>query len=293
MNAKTTLPLAAAILIGMAGYAGSAPFDANGCSGAHAANVMCQTIAGPASVTHKSLLGAGLGVCITDAGTPISCNDPTAQFQGAGAAIFDVSGYANYAAIPNGHQVDVWIEYLADGPCVPTTQVCGFDALLCNDRDYDGTCTNIEPHYDQLRSTQSNEPIVGEDCSNTDKDVKDCGDDLDAQFVDVCFGPAVSPRMNGATDDWNYGQIVVFIGAWVDTWPGTPETDLTNPTATNVGAGVAAGSFDVWLRDDGACTAPECADNVDNGAVGDGYDYRDPVTGGGDATCTEADDSPE
>jgi hypothetical protein len=73
------------------------------------------------------------------------------------------------------------------------------------------------------------------------------------------MNPALQPP---ATADWNYGQVVVFIGAWVDSWPGTPASP------TNVGAGIAVGHFDVWMGMWGACNLPACNDKQDNDGDG-------------------------
>jgi hypothetical protein len=214
-------------------------------------DVQCLTIAGPGSLSHKSLLGAGLGVCTTDAGSPIPCNDPGAPQSGFGAAIFDSSTWSSGVST-----VRTWVEFI--GACVGPPETCGFDVLLCNDRDYDGICTNISAQNDELFSTQSNEPLIHggtldpdyDHCADGDKDDKNCEDDLDAS-VAACMNPAMQPP---APADWNYGQVVVFIGNWVDSWPGAIDPLTTG--YVNVGAGISAGHYDVWLAQEVGCTIP-------------------------------------
>ena len=264
MNARTTLLVVAALAFAAMPMASADPYGDN-CSDPSTYDtttyddVQCLTIIGPGSITHKSLLGAGLGVCSDETGSPIPCNDPGAPQSGFGAAIFDSSTWGT-----GDKTVTTWIEYLGDGICLPELlSACGFDVLLCNDIDYDGICTNISAQNDQLFSTQSNEALVNpgllglnpayDACADKDKDDKDCPDQLDAE-IGGCMHPAMQPP---ATGDWNYGQVVVFIGAWVDSWPGSTGFPL------NVGAGVAIGHFDVWLGMNDAC-APECSDGFDN-----------------------------
>jgi hypothetical protein len=279
MNAKTTLFVAAALAFAAVPMASADPYGSGSCSdpstydtianGGTYDDVQCLTIAGPGSVTHKSLLGAGIGVCTTDAGSPIPCNDPGAPQSGVGAAIFDSSTWGS-----GDKTVSTWVQFI--GSCVGAPETCGYDVLLCNDRDYDGTCTNLpDPATapDQLFSTQSNEalvgggylvctpitvppatpcdpvmPTVGGDCSDDDKDLKNCGNDLDAE-IGACMNPALQPP---AASDWNYGQVVVFIGNWVDSWPGVNHATL-GTFETNVGAGIAVGHFDVWLAQTDGC----------------------------------------
>ena len=258
MNAKTTLFVAAALALAAMPVAAN-PYGTD-CSDPSTYDtttyndVQCLTVAGPGSITHKSILGAGIGVCSDETGSPIPCNDPGAPQSGFGAAIFDSSTWGS-----GNKMVSTWVQYQGDGLCLPEAlNLCGFDVLLCNDVDYDGLCTDVTAQNDQLFSTQSNEaticggylictpvptpctpvaPTLFGDCADEDKDDKNCPNDLDAE-VGACMIPAMQPP---ATADWNYGQVVVFIGAWVDTWPGTPAFPF------NVGAGVAVGHFDVWL----------------------------------------------
>jgi hypothetical protein len=280
MNARTTLFVVAAIAFAAMPTATGNPYG-DDCSQPTTYygfdDVQCRTIAGPGSFTHKSVLGAGIGICTTEAGSPMPCNDPGAPTAGAGAAIFD----------PN--TVYTWVEYL--GPCVGAPETCGFEILLCNDRDFDGTCTNISATNDELFSTTSNEalvgggylvctpitvppampcdpvmPTVGGDCADDDKDLKDCGDDLDAE-IGACMNPRMQPPAPAApVPDWNFGQVVVFIGNWVDSWPGVNHATL-GTFETNFGAGIAVGHFNVWLGERDGCGPVECNDGVDNADV--------------------------
>jgi hypothetical protein len=258
MYPRTAL-LMAALMVAMAPASVANPYGAN-CAdpstyhtvanGGPFDDVQCLTIVGPGSIDHKSLAGAGLGLCNDEAGSPFPCNDPTAPQSGFGAAIFDASTW------PAGNKmVSTWVRYLGNGVCGPAVlDACGFEVLLCNDRDLDVICNTTGD--DEILRTQSNEPLVGGgylvctppcqpvmptiggDCTDEDKDLKDCPDPLAAEVGGV-MTPALQPP---APADWNHGQIMVLVGNWVDSWPGEE-----NGAPTNIGAGISFGHYEVWL----------------------------------------------
>src|SRR5688572_6456099 len=201
--------------------------------------IFCQVIAGPGGIQHKSIASLGLAIChLLQPNTPLACGNAAGSVAGAGGAIYDVDD-----AAAGNHQLTAWVKQSA-GLCGVSGIGCGFDINLGNDVDLDGSITNINDNSDQFLHSQSNEailgggylipalgdlpcvptvtcagttlPAVGGDCTDTDKDVKNCGTDDDAGSS-FCGKPA---EEDVETDDWSEGQVVVFIGAWIDTWVG-------------------------------------------------------------------------
>lgn len=164
-------------------------------------------------------------------------------------------------------QVSVWAEWSVGALGT------GFDLAVCNDRNLDGICWEYN-NIDQLRLATSNEPVVGASCTDQEKDVKSCPNATDAEVKAFCMVPNVF--VGGGGTGWNPGQLRVFIGAWAGLDPFTP----------NVGAGVSAGTYDVWMNMDGyGCTPAQCDDLLDNDADG----RRDQA----DPDCVSSDDANE
>jgi hypothetical protein len=218
------------------------------------AKTQCQTIAGPASVEVQGVGSVGLGLCqLASADAPLFCDAAAGAITGAGAATFasadkPFNGLTGWTA--GNHKVYVNIDYQDTLPCTSTMAVCGYYALICNDRDLDSSCTNVGDQDDELVDAWSNEPAS--DPTNCDKkaDEKDCGDPTTLGKT-VCFSPSVYSGAGTLADPadpgaWNNAdQIVVFIGAWA----GKVATD--DP---NVGAGISAGTYEVSIQEQGGCS---------------------------------------
>lgn len=269
---KLLLPLVALMLACTALTVQADPFGPS-CGGAHTSltdNVDCVTVAGPASAAIKPIVSAGLAVCdttIIPPGAPLFCDNPAGSISSAGGAAFGAELDADFGdgAPEQALLLEMWVKYNpGSGICGVGGLACGFDVLLCDDRDLDSTCTNVGDNSDRLKSTESNDPIVGEPCEENDKfkDDKDCGDPEDA-YVAQCMPAAEDPT--GTADDWVDGQVVGFIGAWAGS----------NIVPADLGAGAAVGTFDVWLRWS-TCTLPECDDGIDNADADAAIDQDDP-----------------
>ncbi|MEA3190284.1 MAG: hypothetical protein QOD77_866 [Thermoplasmata archaeon] len=269
---KLTYVLLAAMFASATLAVQGAPYDVN-CGAEDNTNadgdkIECLTVLGPGSVTVKPVIGVGAGVC-TDPALPLPFPCFTAGTANPGAAIFPGNALP---ALPVNVAVSVWAEWT-------TGQfVTGFEMTTCNDRDFDSICTNVNDNDDQLRSDYSNQAQVATAaCSDPEKskDDKDCGlDPTDAERANFCMMPAI-PGM--APNPWNAGQIVVFIGNWVSADPFTP----------NIGAGISAGTYDVWMKVGAVgCTPPQCDDKVDNADADTTIDFDD-------SGCSSYDDTSE
>lgn len=238
--------------------------------------IECLSVTGPGSVTVKPVIGVGAGACTDPSGlvSPIPCF--TAGSSAVGAAIFPGNSMPASAVTVS---VSFWAEWVSG------QFISGFDMTSCNDRDYDSICTNVGDNDDQLRTDESNEPIVGADCNNGDKDNKDCPDPTDAERANFCMMPAIPISAGGnGPSPWNSGQQIVFIGNWASADPGPPATG----GPTNIGHGNSAGTYDVWMKVNGTgCTPPQCDDKIDNEAIPDGAIDFD------DAQCSSYDDNDE
>src|SRR5688572_4857303 len=192
---------------------------------------------------------------------PVNFRDKTVTRGYASVAVGAVYGLDTVA--DGTHQFTAWVKQ-ASGLCGLQGIACGFEVTLCNDVDLDGTCTNIADNSDQLIYAQSNEAIVGNNCQDNDKDVKNCGTDDDA-YASFCAKPT---EEDVTSDDWNDGQAIITIGWWIDNVP------------SNIGAGLSIGTFDAWLVVGTSCTLPECDDDIDNDANGVTDYPDDPGCGG-------------
>src|SRR5688572_5419737 len=196
--------------------------------------IFCQVIAAPGGIGHKAVAGPGLAIChAMQPNTPIACGNAAGSVAGYGGAIYDVD-----TATAGTHQLTAWVKQSA-GLCGVQGIGCGFDINLCNDLDRDGICADYGYRFDQFLHSQSNEallgggyllpnilpipgdlpcvptltcagtsaPTVGGDCTDDDKDAKNCSTDDDAS-ASFCGKP-----MPGNGDDWIEGQIITFIGS--------------------------------------------------------------------------------
>ena len=221
-----------------------------------ATDTTCEVISGPGSLRIKGVGSVGLSFCQVDSQLlPFFCDAPvgTVGGSGAGGAAFPpmAAAYGFVTSDPTPQNVSVWIEYQLSPlvPCIDPT--CGFTALLCNDRDYNGACTNVGNDNDQLKNDESN-MALDETCEDKkDKGWKDCTDPLDVE-VTICSLPNLITTGPNAT--WAPGQWVAFIGNWVSAAPVGP----------NTGTGISAGDYEVWFRNNGDCVPPECDNRVDD-----------------------------
>jgi hypothetical protein len=265
---KLLLPLAALMLactplVGASGTNdGICDGDGGGGRDNEGANIQCEVIAGPASLTIKSVVSVGIGFCQTDSTSiPLQCEGAPGDINAAGAATFGDSAWTG----PQQINVDV----TNDGQtCTAVTSPpCGFTVDICNDRDHDSNCTNIGDNDDELPDTAASQGVLGE-C----KDEKTNCDDPNEASWEGCMNDSVFGTR------WFDDQIIIFIGAEagpavnladIPTITGDPGTDAANIAAfvlgssVDVQAAVSVGTFTVWVEKTGTgtdCPTPPPAD---------------------------------
>lgn len=191
--------------------------------------IECWPIQGPGSHINKQTGGIPLGYCNSPSDPGLYPCGTVGATPGYGAAFFGGVGFTRQAR----QQVSVWAEW-ESGTFPPVDG--GFLMVLCNDRNHDDVCSTIAGGSppDQVWQSTSNEAAVGADCSDGDKDLKECPDPTDAEIRSVCL----ERDLAGA---WEPFQVRAYIATWSDNSMG------------NTGGGYSAGRYHVWLRHEGAC----------------------------------------
>src|SRR5205814_1475743 len=128
----------------------------------------------------------GVGDCQTaNVLLPLYCST-----EAAGAIAFSATGFKTF-----DNKVHVWISYNHDGVAVADN----FFALVGNDRNHDNSLTNVGNADDQLFDLYSTHAGASTVAEGT-----------------FCMSPGVVDDDAHTGKDWQAGQVVIFVGAYVD-----------------------------------------------------------------------------
>jgi hypothetical protein len=233
----------ALLLVPFASFAGASGNNDGVCDGSggggrdnEGADIQCDVIAGPGSLTVKGVVHVGVGFCQdTTNNLPLFCASNPGDINSLGAASFGDDAWSG------SREINVDVTHDQQTCTAATSPPCGFTVTICNDRNQDGACTTLSPD-DETASTAASEGVLGA-C----KDNKTACDDPNEASWQGCLRDSIH-------HDWADDQVSVAIGA--EAGPAT-DPDLQ--------AAVSVGTYTIFVEDMGICTSAGGGDGAGGG----------------------------